>query len=169
MRKRFVASAAVAWICGIGMAADPPTSQPTASLPSPKLASLPKEMIGVWVPVSCQANGMEQFGERERKEFRLSIEDSQHKLYLLTDAAKMEGVRIHAAKMTVDEKAGTFELEVTDSRLKHKGDRIHGIYELSGDSLKLCYGSADKPRPTKFEAPKGSDVFCEVWTRHQKK
>jgi hypothetical protein len=57
---------------------------------------------------------------------------------------------------------------VTESKL-NKGSKRHGIFEFSGDQMKLCYGPAELPRPTNFEAPKGSAVFCEVWERHKKK
>lgn len=173
--RRVLAAGAVALSLGSGFAADPPmvkapAVQPAgASLPATNLDPTPKAFIGVWVPVSCQADGKEQFGEREKKEFRLSIEHGMHKLYLLTDPVKMEGVRIHAAKLTVDEKAGTFDLEVAESKLKAKGDKIHGIFAFEGEQMKLCYSPADQPRPTKFEAPKGSTTLCEVWERQPKK
>jgi uncharacterized protein (TIGR03067 family) len=158
---------------GTGFATEPPVQppvQPTgANLPAPVLDPTPKALVGVWVPVSCMVNGKEEFGENEKKEFRLSIENGMHKLYKLTDPVKMEGVRIHAAKMTVDEKAGTFELEVSESRLKPKVDKIHGIYEVVGNQMKVCYGPADQPRPTKFESGKGSGAFNEVWERATKK
>ena len=176
MRKTFAAGVAAVSVWGIGCGSDPravaqpPAVQPASgTLPSPSLDSTPKAFIGVWVPVSCQANGAEQFGEKERKEFRLSIENGMHKLYLLTDPVKMEGVRIHAAKLSVDEKAGTFDLEVADSKLKAKGDKIHGIFAFDGDKMKLCYAPANQPRPTKFEAPKGSETLYEVWERQPKK
>lgn len=173
MRKVFAAGV-VALSVGSSFADPPmlkaPTVQPAgANLPAPNLDPTPKAFVGVWLPVSCQMNGKEEFGEREKKEFRLSIENGMHKLYLLTDPVKMEGVRIHAAKLTVDEKAGTFELEVAESKLKGKGDKIHGIFEFDGDKMKLCYAPADKPRPAKFEAPKGSDALCEVWERQPRK
>ena len=60
----------------------------------------------------------------------------------------------------------TIEFTFLDGALK--GKKRHGIYELSGDTLKLCYGPSDKPRPTAFASPAGSGYFNEVWTRERK-
>jgi uncharacterized protein (TIGR03067 family) len=39
---------------------------------------------------------------------------------------------------------------------KEKNPTIRGIYELSGDDLKLCIGGPDADRPTAFASEKGS-------------
>lgn len=48
-----------------------------------------------------------------------------------------------------------------------KGARRHGIYEVDGNKMKLCYGSMDSPRPKEFNAPKGSEFFSEVWVKEK--
>ena len=37
-------------------------------------------------------------------------------------------------------------IEFTFAEGPFKGQRRHGIYELAGNQLKMCYGPADKPR-----------------------
>jgi uncharacterized protein (TIGR03067 family) len=49
-----------------------------------------------------------------------------------------------------------------------KGQKRHGIYEIAGDQLKLCYGPIDKPRPTTFTAPPNSGYFLEIWGKQPK-
>jgi len=63
----------------------------------------------------------------------------------------------------VDEKAGTFTLTIGSGL--GNGKKMHGVYEVTADRLKVCYGPADQPRPTKFESAKGSGVFNEDWAR----
>lgn len=139
----------------------PPASLPASSDPPPPT---PKEWVGVWAPVSCVYDGTEQMGDAKVKEaIRLSIEKGEYKLYYLTDPVEMVGKRLSLATLSVDEKAGTFALHITDGQ--KKGEKVHGIYELKGDTLKLCYAPADQPRPTKFEAPKGGVSFNEEWAR----
>jgi uncharacterized protein (TIGR03067 family) len=49
----------------------------------------------------------------------------------------------------------------------HKGDVLLGIYELDGDTLRICHvaASTKKPRPTEFSTDgKGGDVN-QVWKR----
>ncbi|MEO2091288.1 MAG: TIGR03067 domain-containing protein [Gemmataceae bacterium] len=174
MRKAIAAGVA-ACIGAVGLAADPPLKAPAVQQAGGNVPAAadptPKAFVGVWVPVSCQFDGAEQWqgeeGAKVRDAIRLSIEGGQHKLYFITDAQKMLGQRVSTAGLTADEKGGTFELTMSEG-LK-KGEKVHGIFAFDGDQMKLCYGPADKPRPTKFEAPKGSGTFNEVWTRHKKK
>jgi hypothetical protein len=35
---------------------------------------------------------------------------------------------------------------------------MHGIYEIQGDTLKLCLIDRDQPRPTEFQSETGSRV-----------
>jgi len=122
---------------------------------------------GVWVPQSCMVKGQEQLPQKaDRDAIRLSIENGEYKLYVLTDPVKLIGRRVSTAELGVDEKAGTFELTIKEGA--KKGIKLHGIFELSKTSLKLCYGPAEKPRPTKFEANAESDNFFETWERHKK-
>ena len=122
---------------------------------------------GVWVPQSCIVKGQEQLPKQaDRDAIRLSIENGEYKLYVLTDAVKLVGRRVSTAELGVDEKAGTFELTIKEG--VKKGLKLHGIFELTKTSLKMCYGPAEKPRPTKFEAPAESENFCETWDRYKK-
>jgi uncharacterized protein (TIGR03067 family) len=128
-----------------------------------------KALTGHWVAQSCIAKGQEQLPNKAAREMiRLSIANGEYKLFYITDPdpEKMMGRRLATADLAVDEKAGTFELTIKDGG--KKGDKRHGIYELTKTGLKMCYGPADKPRPTKFEAPADSDNFCETWELYKK-
>jgi uncharacterized protein (TIGR03067 family) len=64
-----------------------------------------------------------------------------------------------------DDKHGTFKLDST-KKPKHIDvfpedggpKKIEGIYELTGDSLKIC-GTEEGPRPTEFKSPDGSNTI----------
>ena len=45
------------------------------------------------------------------------------------------------------------------------GKTIQGIYELDGDTYKLCVGLAGKPRPSEFVSKPGSGHALEVLKR----
>ena len=134
-----------------------------------KSANGAKALTGHWVAQSCIAKGVEQLPNKAAREMiRLSIENGEYKLYYITDPdpEKTMGRRLATADLAVDEKTGTFELTIKDGG--KKGDKRHGIFELTDTGLKMCYGPADKPRPTKFEAPVGSENFCDTWERRKK-
>jgi uncharacterized protein (TIGR03067 family) len=48
------------------------------------------------------------------------------------------------------------------------GPTLLGIYEISGDTRKLCFASAGKGRPTEFSAEAGSGRVLAVFRREKK-
>jgi uncharacterized protein (TIGR03067 family) len=41
-------------------------------------------------------------------------------------------------------------IDLTPTEGEHKGQTARGIYEVEGDTLKICFAEPDKPRPTEF-------------------
>jgi uncharacterized protein (TIGR03067 family) len=168
MRTRIFLGMAIAVMANYPMIAFAQAPVPPGAGPQ-SADTTPKAFVGVWVPISCEVKGAEQFSEQDKRDFRLSIEKGEHKLYQMTNHEKGEGIRVFANKLTVDEKAGTFELEMLSNKLQAQQLKLHGIFEFQGTKMKLCYGPADKPRPTKFAAPKETSYFNEVWEQQSKK
>lgn len=169
MRKLLLLGGTVAAVMALGCGPEP---QANAQAPAPatKLAAgdppapTPKEWVGVWSPKSCLCDGAEMMGDaKSRDTIRLSVENGEYKLYVITDPVELVGKRLSVAALTVDEKGGTFALTIASGL--GEGKKVHGIYEVTADTLKLCYGPADKTRPTKFESTKGSGLFHEEWAR----
>ncbi|MCU0705863.1 MAG: TIGR03067 domain-containing protein [Fimbriiglobus sp.] len=158
-------AAVIAAGCGPDQKANAQIPTPAAKLPAGEVpAPTPKDWVGVWAPLSCVCDGSEMMSDaKTRDTIRLSIENGEYKLYALTDPVKMEGKKVSSAALAVDEKAGTFTLSIGAGL--GEGRKVHGIYEVTTDKLKLCYAPTDKPRPTKFESPKASGVFHEEWAR----
>jgi uncharacterized protein (TIGR03067 family) len=74
-------------------------------------------------------------------------------------------------------RAGTHRFDPTktpravDATLKEgpgKGTTQLGIYELSGDTLRVCYSTTGKDRPTEFKTTSGSNRFLAVVRRAKK-
>jgi uncharacterized protein (TIGR03067 family) len=118
---------------------------------------------GMWAPAACEYNGQQQLNGDSKNTIRVSINGAEHRMYFITDAKEMMGRRLATSKLDVDDKAGTFTMTIQDGY--RKGEVVHGIYAIEKDTLKMCYGPADKPRPKQFAAPEGSKVFNETWTR----
>jgi uncharacterized protein (TIGR03067 family) len=68
---------------------------------------------------------------------------------------------------------GTFTLDPTkkpktiDVKLEG-GEMIKGIYELSGDTFKLCYGAPGGDRPKEFATTADNGFTLAVWKRAKK-
>ena len=58
-------------------------------------------------------------------------------------------------------KSNPGQIEITCTGDSHKVK--HGIYEIQGDTLKLCLTDGDQPRPTEFRSETGSRVMYLVF------
>ncbi len=66
---------------------------------------------------------------------------------------------IQAATQKLDPSQSPKTLDVTITEGVDKGSVLLGVYEISGDTLKVCFDSADKKRPTEFKTGAGSQTL----------
>jgi uncharacterized protein (TIGR03067 family) len=124
---------------------------------------------GNWKPLAIQYEGKSQAPVEEMGKLTGVFDQNQYHLYY-ADKSKTPPYVLKLAVMnvaldpTTSPKGITFEF--ADGNLK--GQKRHGIYEVAGNELKLCYGPADRPRPAQFTAPTGSGYFYEVWAKQPK-
>ena len=74
-------------------------------------------------------------------------------------------LRLALANIALDETTGPKSITFEFATGELKGQKRHGIYEIAGNQLKLCYGPVDKPKPTEFKAPPKSGFFLETWAK----
>src|SRR5262245_6850514 len=56
-------------------------------------------------------------------------------------------------------------IDVTMTEGPNKGAVMLGIYEIDGDTLKVCFDPKGKKRPTEFKSAPGSENFVNVHKR----
>lgn len=133
----------------------------TAADPA-KPALDPTGMSGFWKPASIVFDGVEQFAdENARQAITLVVKDGEYRVYFCKEKAQDLHVRLATAELKTDATRKTVELTIKDG--DKKGQKSHGIYEVKDGKLRLCYGPAEKRRPTEFASPVGSGYFCETW------
>jgi uncharacterized protein (TIGR03067 family) len=66
---------------------------------------------------------------------------------------------IQAATQKLDPSRSPKALDVTVAEGLNKGAVILGIYEISGDTLKVCFDPEGKKRPTEFKSASGSQTL----------
>ncbi|MCZ2341984.1 MAG: TIGR03067 domain-containing protein [Bacteroidales bacterium] len=156
-------------LTGLLMLAATLTAQEAPTLP-PSGVDVPaelKQLNGYWKPESVIADGVEQLATPEAKaSVILRIRNGEYALFAIKDSKSDTGLRLCTAKLSLDPATHTFTLAVTDGF--RKGQRMHGIYDQAGERIRICYGPEAQPRPTAFEAPKGSQLFCETWVLEKK-
>src|SRR5262245_19831395 len=149
-------------------AADQPPATPPVAPPASDLDKLQ----GYWKPLQCDFQGQPQMPTEVMKQVTVVFDKSEYHLYFKEKELDKNGnpviLRLALANVALDANASpkSITFEFADGPLK--GQKRHGIYELAGNQLKMCYGPADKPRPTKFESPANSGYFLETWARQVK-
>jgi len=120
-----------------------------------------KAFQGNWKCASLQFDAKEQLPPEERNKLALVIKDREYRMYSLSNPEKQLYTRLFTAELTLDHTGRQFELVIADGA--QKGKKVHGIYEWTGTSFRICYGPAERPRPTKFETTPNSGFFLETW------
>jgi uncharacterized protein (TIGR03067 family) len=66
---------------------------------------------------------------------------------------------------TIDPAKTPRRIDITGTEGENAGKTAQGIYELDGDTLKICYTMPGKDRPKAFESKEGSRATFVVWKR----
>ena len=110
-----------------------------------------KAMAGTWSPVSAENNGF-KVPEDGLKDTRRAL-DAEGKWTMRRGEETVLQWKVKTLDPTKTPKA--IDIEVASG--SHKGVVYLGIYELEGDTLRICFAMPDRPvRPTDFSAGKGS-------------
>lgn len=129
---------------------------------APPVSAELQKLKGFWKCESIVFDGVEQMANpKERDALTLVVKDAEYRMFCVSDPVKNLHLRLFTGEIALDAVTHTFTLTVVDGR--EKGKKVHGVYELTAEQFKTCYGPADKPRPVKFEAAKDSGQFVECW------
>jgi uncharacterized protein (TIGR03067 family) len=122
-----------------------------------------KEMAaieGEWTMVSGEINGQAmpenylKTGKRESKDGVTTV--------------TFGGMLFMKAKYTLDPSKSPKAIDYEFVDGPTKGKKQLGIYEIDGDSVKFCFASPGKNRPTEFAAKEGSGNTYSVWKKAKK-
>ena len=131
--------------------AGPGSANTSGAPPEDGITKELKALAGSWRPISTENNG---YKSREGDLTGiLWIRDADGKW----TARRGDKVLVEWAVKKIDptQNPKTIDIEVTAG--PYKGVVYLGIYELDGDTLRICFALPDKPeRPTEFSAAKGS-------------
>jgi uncharacterized protein (TIGR03067 family) len=113
---------------------------------------------GTWKLAAFEVEG-KQLDIDDFKETRLTVKGDA--FTMSTAAATYKGTfKIDAAK-----KPKTFDMSFSDG--PEKGKTCLGIYEMDGDTWKLCIGLTGKERPKEFATKENSGHALEVLKREK--
>jgi uncharacterized protein (TIGR03067 family) len=114
-----------------------------------------KDIQGTWLPVKAELGGAPM------KEEVLKI------ITLKLDGGKYEVVAENVDKgtYTMDAAAKPKTIDITGTEGPNVGKKIPAIYELNGDTLRICYGLGGGTRPTEFKSAAGTQTFLVTYKR----
>ncbi len=113
---------------------------------------------GTWLPATAEIAG-KPFPDDLRKSIKLVIKDDK---YTVTIGKMMDQ---GTAKMKPSAKPK--EMDITGTEGPNKGKTFLAIYELDGDTLKICYDLGGKNRPTEFKTKEGTQLFLVTYKREK--
>lgn len=114
-----------------------------------------KAFEGTWLLVSGEHDGKKESDEFH-KNSRLEVKGDKHTIKL--------GDVTHKASHKLDTSKKPKTIDIT----RDDGVKIEAIYELSGDTFKICLPAKGKGRPKEFSAKEGSGQTLHVWKRDKK-
>ena len=110
-----------------------------------------KKFQGTWTFESVEAGGKE-VPAAAFKGITVTFEGDKY-------TVKKGDEVIQAATQKLDPSKSPKALDVTVAEGPNKGAVMLGIYEISGDTLKVCFDPEGKKRPTQFKGASGAQTF----------
>ena len=115
-----------------------------------------KLLQGTWLPTAAELNE-NPFDEATLKTIKLVIEGDK---YTVTVGKSIDKGTV---KIGPDAKPKSMDIVGTDG--PNKGKIILAIYELTGDTLRICYDLTGKVRPSEFKTKKDESLFLATFKR----
>lgn len=111
---------------------------------------------GTWLPVEAELGG-QKFPDEHLKTIQLTMTKG-------TYTAKV-GEVLDKGNYKLDPAAKPRAINITGTEGPNKGKTLLAIYELTGDSLRICYDLKGKKRPTEFKTAKNTQQFLVTYKR----
>jgi uncharacterized protein (TIGR03067 family) len=115
-----------------------------------------KDLGGNWVPTAGEIDG-QKLPDELLKSIKLHLDGGKY----TTEVGKEK----QQGTYKFDEKKTPKEMDITATDGPDKGKTLLAIYELSGDTLKVCYALEGKERPKEFKTSVGSKRFLVTYQR----
>jgi uncharacterized protein (TIGR03067 family) len=119
-----------------------------------------KKFQGTWTFASVEAGGKEAPAD-DFKGMTVTFEGDRY-------TVKKGDEVIQAGTQKLDPSQSPKAIDVKVAEGLNKGALMLGIYEISGDTLKVCFDPEGKRRPTEFKSASGSQTFVAVHRRVKK-
>lgn len=120
-----------------------------------------QQMDGSWAVTIHEKDGVKTPDEVNQKlKMRLVVKDGKYVVFSDDKEVTRGSIKLNAAKKPR-------EIDATDEG-SSKGTVLKGIYELSGDEMKVCFGAPGEERPKEFKTSEKSQSVLLGYKRAKK-
>ena len=117
-----------------------------------------KQMAGTWRVISYEKDGKKAPADQLEKTRSILSDDGKA-------TVQRDGKTIAEGNIKIDPTKKPKQSEATYTEGELKGKTVLGIYEVDGDSMKICFSLPGKDRPTEFSSKPGSGHVLIVYKR----
>lgn len=117
-----------------------------------------KKLRGTWKPASLTMDGVAP-SEADLQKFQLQIQNDQYILSFDGRTAYQAGIKLGREK-------DVRSIDTVPAAGPYEGKGMQGIYNLDGDTLKVCFATKfNESRPGSFESKPGTGYIMAVYKR----
>jgi uncharacterized protein (TIGR03067 family) len=117
-----------------------------------------KMIEGTWLPVEAELGG-QKFPAEVLKTMKLTMSDGKYTVKV--------GEQIDKGTIKLEPTTKPKAIDITGTEGPNKGKTFLAIYELTDDTLRICYDLAGKKRPTEFKTVKDAKQFLVSYKREK--
>lgn len=116
------------------------------------------KMDGTWVAVSVELAG-QKLPDEAAKTIKVVLKGGEYTV-AVGDMIDRGTVKVDASKMPK-------QLDILGTEGPNKGKKFLAIYEMKGDTLRVCYDLSGESRPTEFATKPKTTLFLATYKREK--
>ncbi len=117
-----------------------------------------KAVQGSWTPTKADLGG-QPMAEAVLKSISLKLENGKYEVSV--------GGRPDKGTYTLDSTSKPKSMTITGTEGPNQGKTFPAIYELKGDTLRICYDLSGVKRPTEFKSMAGTRLYLVTYSRRK--
>ena len=117
-----------------------------------------KAVQGNWKPVKAELGG-EPMTDAVLKSISLKLDNGKYEVFVGGEADR--------GTYTLDSAAKPKGMTITGTEGPNHGKTFPAIYELTGNTLRICYDLSGANRPTAFKTSAGTKLYLVTYNRNK--
>lgn len=115
----------------------------------------PAKIEGTWLAKSAELGG-KKLSKKFTENLKLTLKEGEY---------EVQAESPDRGTVTYKDSADPKEMDIKGTEGPNKGKTFLAIYELSGDTLKICYDLSGKSRPAEFKTEPKTQLFFVTYDR----